>query len=646
MHLYSASVPDFVQAVRDGRLVSKLVSAFEQSEQAPPSESEETSWRQSLPALAEVLDDPAFDRAQVFLELQMPLCSRRCDVLLVGQSARGVPAAVVIELKQWTHAGRSAIPDTVSLGNRTLLHPSAQARGYASFLRHYHSAFTQSDAEVHACSYLHNLEVPATLSLLRDPLLFGPSTRDVPLFARAEATRLQEYLRGCVGAGDGEALAEAVRKGKARPSEKLMDLLVQAVEGSFEWRLVDEQLVAFNSIIAKVEEAQRTGNKAVLAIRGGPGTGKSVLAIQLLAHAARQKWRIAHAAGSKAFQTVLQGKTEEFATDMLKRIYNVRFQNQLPLKELFSTFADIARLGAEQENTLDLLVGDEAHRLWNFRRAKFQNYEKRLSDTPMIDELLRASRVTALFLDDNQMVRADEIGTVGHIRMHAESAGIPFTLIDLNAQFRCNGSKSYIEWVDHALGFPSPRSLQWRRYQGYDFQIVGSMKEMQDRLEHLRLAGNKCRILAGFCWKWSKPNKANGALVHDVHHPAFNGWSAPWIEKTGRDLAPTQHQYFKWATDEAYFSQVGSIYSVQGFEFDYIGLIFGPDLLWQLEQWQADLKANRDAAFKRDLKKSGTDATERLRNIYRVLLTRGMRGTFVYFVDEQTRARFEALLQP
>ncbi|AFE05818.1 hypothetical protein COCOR_04416 [Corallococcus coralloides DSM 2259] len=646
MHLYSASVPDFIKATREGTLVSRLVSAFEQGQSLAPTSSEQKAWRHSLPPLAAVLDDASFERAYIFLELQMPLSSHRCDALLVGRSARGGrPSAVVVELKQWTHAGRSAIPDTVSLGSRTLLHPSAQARGYADFLHHYHSAFTSSDAEIHACAYLHNLEAPAVLGLLRASHVFGPLTRDVPLFAQADAPLLREYLKDCIGAGDGGPLSEAIRSGQAQPSEKLLDVLIQAVEGHFEWRLLDEQRVAFNTITTHVEQAQRSGGKAVIVVRGGPGTGKSVLAIQLLAHAARHQWRIAHAVGSKAFQTVLQAKTEAFATEMLKRIYNVRYQNRLPLRKMFSTFADIAGVGAREENTFDLVVGDEAHRLWNYRRAKFQNFERQLSNTPMVDEMIRASRVTALFLDDNQTVRADEVGTLEHIRSHAESLRVPVTVVDLNAQFRCSGSESYMQWVDHALGFHAPRSLQWREFQGYDFTLVGSMQEMQERLEAKRRLGNKCRIAAGFCWRWSPP-KDNGELVHDVSHPSFSGWSAPWIEKTGRDLVPTQHQYFKWATDEAYFSQVGSIYSIQGFEFDYIGVIFGPDLVWREAAWQADLEKNRDTAFRRDLKRSGTDGTERLRNIYRVLLTRGMRGTLVYFIDHQTRARFEALLQP
>jgi DUF2075 family protein len=150
-------------------------------------------------------------------------------------------------------------------------------------------------------------------------------------------------------------------------------------------------------------------------------------------------------------------------------------------------------------------------------------------------------------------------------------------------------------------------------------------------------------MVAGFCWKWSKP-EGHGGLVRDVNDPRFGGWSAPWIEKSDQHAKSNNHRYYKWATDALYAGQIGSIYSVQGFEFDYIGIIFGEDLVIRNGEWTSNLNKNKDSTFKFELKSSGESATEKLRNVYRVLLTRGMQGTFVFFLDEETRHFFEKML--
>jgi len=214
----------------------------------------------------------------------------------------------------------------------------------------------------------------------------------------------------------------------------------------------------------------------------------------------------------------------------------------------------------------------------------------------------------------------------------------------LNTQFRCAGSRSYLDWVENRLGFDAPRSVAWKEYGGYEFEISAHVSTMQEQLSNLARAGNRCRIIAGFCWRWSEPAR-DGRLVHDVSDPRFGNWSAPWIEKGDRYADPIQHRYFRWANDESGFQQVGSIYSAQGFEFDYVGVIFGDDLVIRNGRWQANLRRNKDRQFQDDLRRrkahgNEVDEAVQLRNIYRVLLTRGMRGTFIFFLDEETRAHF------
>lgn len=646
-HLYDSTVVEFVKLVNDGGIATLLQDRFVDVFEYNPSPNEVTSWANSLAALAQVLDTATLANVRlvfhVFLEYKMPLTSARADVILLGRGSDGKPKAVVIELKQWQAVKESAVRDHVSINNINHLHPSAQVRAYCEYLKYYHRAFTTDNFGIAGCAFLHNMTDHHSIKVLGDPALYGTLPAEYPVFFAKEGSALTHHLETQVGHGVSQNAVEALRTAAIAPSTKLLDVVDKAIQSNFEWRLLDSQLSVFDTVVSKVAEARVTGQKYALVVRGGPGTGKSVLAIQLLAYAARQRWRVAHATGSKAFIDVLKASTQGFADDFLKKVYNVKYKNQIPVGHIFSTFADIATIGAKGAQQLDLVVADEAHRLWDYRRRKFQGMNLVLSNTPMIEEVIAASRVTVLFLDDNQSVRSDEIGSVTYLVGELQRLGVAHDVMDLNVQFRCSGSSSYIEWIDHVLGYPAEQSLAWREFDGYDFQIVDSMADMQAKLDALRDQGNKARLVAGFCWRWSIPN-GNGTLVHDVSDPRFGAWSAPWIEKTEQHAAPIDSRYTKWATDDTYYSQVGSIYSAQGFEFDYIGLIVGEDLVWRNGKWVADVSKNQDGVFKRDLKSSGSDAAEHLRNIYRVLLTRGMKGTFVFFLDQETRRHFEELL--
>lgn len=649
MHLYLATVGEFIDDARNDRIAPALLQNYLREEGHEPSPEQQEAWKKSSAALAEALDDPSLRHVGLFLELRMPLCNRRCDVLLVGRGVDGQPRAVVVELKQWGHVSGAAGSLQV-VRNRTVdLHPSQQAQDYANILSHFHSAFTRKGMKIQSCAYLHNLTDQRSISILRNPTAFGHLPKDTPLFLRGEEHALRDHLEQAVGGDSCPELRDWIVQGVPEPSPKLLDQVVATIQGTEEWTLIDEQRRAFDTILEAVKEARSTGKKSVVIVRGGPGTGKSVLAIQLLGYAAKNHWTVVHSTGSKAFQTVLRGKTQAFSSELMKKLHNVKTKNKLPVENLFSTFAQVAETATNPQKPFDLIVGDEAHRLWDFRRSTWRQRHKPLSDIPLVEELISVAKVTAFFLDDNQAVRASEIGRSEYIIEHARRLGIEPILVDLNIQFRCNGSASYVEWIDHTLGFAERSTLAWydpkEDVPEYDFRIFDSPREMQEALQRKREQGFRARLVAGFCWPWSEP-LPTGGLVHDLQDPRFRGWSAPWIEKTGQNLPPLKNQYYKWATEptDEYFNQVGSIYSVQGFEFDYVGVIFGEDLVWEGTEWAVDLDKSEDRTFKTNVKDDPRDALEKLRSVYRVLLTRGMRGTYVCFLDRKSRERFERLL--
>ena len=643
LYLYKGSVPDFIHNAQLQIFASQLEAEFVRRFGYETTKKEVASWRNSLRALSFVLQDTRFQHCHILLEFKMPTCSSRCDAIVTGEDSSGNAQAVVVELKQWQFVRPSAVRDHVTTSGYNSLHASAQARQYCEYLHYYHKACTSQRVRISGCAYLHNLSDKKSIAVLNDPSIFGVLHKEYPVFTAENVPAFQTYLASKVGNGGGAEIADELINGGIEPSTKLLDVVSEVIKQDFEWRLIDEQLTAFATVISEVESLKDKSGKAILLVRGGPGTGKSVLAIQLLAYAAGKHWRVAHASGSKAFQTVLDARTQLLADEFLKNVFGVKFKRQLPVSQLFSTFANIAQVGAAKENEFDLVIGDEAHRLWDYRRRKFRGMNKQLSITPMIQEVVRASKVTVLFLDENQSVRVNEIGNVEYIRGQIEQLGYGVELIDLTAQFRCLGSRSYLDWVDHVLGYGAPHSLSWIDFDAYDFRVMNSMQDMQKSLDEAQGDGYSSRIVAGFCWNWSKV-QGHGGLVHDVSDPRFEGWSAPWIEKTAPNVKSSEHRYFKWATDNSYSNQVGSIYSVQGFEFDYVGLIFGEDLVIRAGNWVGDLGKNKDPVFKSELRDNIEQAMDKLRNIYRVLLTRGMRGTFVYFLDEETRDYFRRML--
>ncbi|MFO7561899.1 MAG: DNA/RNA helicase domain-containing protein [Enhygromyxa sp.] len=647
-YLYCAPLTDFLVAVETHTLVPELTQRMLELGDRPPSDAEVESWTASLPALAEVLADPIFATAEIFVELFMPLNGRRCDALLTGHNLEG-PAAVVVELKQWSFVLPSHLSEHVFVGGRNLLHPAVQVRDYVETLRHFHSAFTDSAAaneaiELWGVAFLHGLEPRGDKAELRDPARYGELIHDFPLFYARERRLFARWLAERLVPGPGKAVAERIRSGRPKPSPKLLDLVVECIKGQHDWRLLDEQKTAYFAIRHAIQTAKDSHEKRVFVVRGGPGTGKSVLAIQLLADAARQRWAVAHATGSKAFQTVLQGRTQDFALDLFKRIHGVRTKKALPVGDLFTTFAEVAKLGSREPDRLDLAICDEAHRLWEFRRKKYPNGKVEwLSETSMIDEVIAASRVTVFFLDDNQSVRAGEIGRSSLILARAKALGVPYEVHELDAQFRCAGSTSYIHWVDGLLDFRAGLDLEWQTDRIYTARIWDQMPALDAHLRRQAELGRRCRLLAGYCWRWSKIDGL-GRQPHDLVDPRFGGWSGAWIHKTGKDRKPLDHQYYKWASDDDAYEQVGSIYSVQGFEFDDIGVIWGEDLVWRRDRWIAQLERNKDNAFKRELRSSGGDAVGKLRNVYRVLLTRGMQSTHLFILDEETREHVRACL--
>jgi hypothetical protein len=606
MELWHGSISEFTTEGMAGSLAAKMLFQFYNYHGYQPSESETRSWKNSLKALAEVSGEISARDIGIVLEYHMPYTGCRIDALFFGANAERKHSADVIELKQWSDV---TLADEFSL-NVTVNgvehpHPSQQALDYARHLSEIQSAFQERNIISYSCSFCHNIS-DRSAAYLQDQR-FADLLHKSPLFMGNNKGDFIHYLSDSIVFGKGIELMDFFINGRFKPNKKLLDVLDAVLNSSENWHLLDKQRVAYNCIWSKVMKLKRLGKSAprsAILIRGGPGTGKSVIATQLLADAIRNNLTAVHSTGGKAFTTNLRarfkGAEEMFA-------WNMNMRN-VPVQEL------------------DLLLVDEAHRIRYTSDTRWTPRSER-NQRSQIQELLDAAKVTVFFLDENQYVRPDEIGCTKVIREETSRIGVPLIEYDLDAQFRCGNCVEYVNWIDYLLHFSNNKPNSWKN--NYQLTFADDPLKLDQFLVNSRKMGDSCRIVAGFCWRWSNPLQ-DGTLPPDVK---IGDWARPWNAKALGYYPPEKHPYTVWATTSVGETQIGCIYSAQGFEFDRVGVIWGPDLVWREDKWVA----RKQFTFDSPVKSKGADADRLIRNAYRVLMTRGVKETRILCLDEETK---------
>lgn len=625
MRLYSGTVSEFVEDSAHNRIAEKLKDAFFTNFRFTPSPSEIASWRNSLRAMSLVAERAELRDNGVLLEFQLPATSRRLDCMFTGRDRQNVANAVIVELKQWETATESDgdhVLTFVGGAHRDVLHPSAQVGGYCRYLTDTHTAFDQvaDSISLAACSYLHNYTIQAG-----DPLLapkFNTLIKEYPLYSAEDSKQLITDLNNRLGAGQGLPILDRIERSKYRPSRKLLEHVAKIIDGRPEYVLLDEQLIAFDRVMAAARNSKTSKRKSIVLVIGGPGTGKSVIALNLLAKLASEGLTSHYATGSKSF------------TETLREIVGAR---AAALIKYFNSYTEL------EPEALDVIICDEAHRLRKTSSNRFTPASKR-TNKAQITEIVDVARTSVFFIDDRQIVRPDEIGSAELIRTTAKQRDAIIHEVTLEAQFRCAGSDGFIQWVNNTLEIERTPSVIWNLNEPFEFKIFDSPQSLDGAIRDKLTASFKARLTAGFCWPWSDPIQG-GQLVNDVRLPGFE---RPWNAKpdAGR-LAAGIPKSSLWAYRAGGENQVGCIYTAQGFEFDYVGVIFGNDLVYRPNVgWIGQKEHSHDSVVKR----SGENFAELVKNTYRVLLTRGMKGCYVHFVDKDTenffRSRTETFAQP
>jgi len=612
MIIYENTKVGFCKDMFDSVIEEKIYNAVLEKMGRRTSASEVNSWINSLKDVQIVLssDDIPKD-VGVALEYNVPYTSKRVDVILSGIAESGNNSAIVIELKQWSEAGKVEGKDgIVSInmhGKKEVTHPSYQAWSYVSSIENYNEEVQDRPILLQPCAYLHNYYFRSDDPLL-DPI-YGEYLGRAPLFSKNDRQKLLDFIKKHIKYGDNKETLYLIDKSKLRPSKSLQDFLTGMIKGNEEFIMLDQQKVVYENVIAnakKVLNGNRNG-KLVTIIKGGPGTGKSVLAVNLMVNLTNLGCVTKYVTKNQAPRSVYYNKLKGT-------------KKQIDIKNMFSgsgAFCDTPK------NTFDVLVVDEAHRL-NEKSGLYSNVGEN-----QIKEIIESSRYSVFFIDEHQRVTLKDIGTEAEIEKYALEAGATIEHAELDSQFRCNGSDGYIEWLNDVLQIEETANFDSTGDFNYDLRVFKDPNEMRREIARKNSVNNKSRLVAGYCWNWISSGK-NKNDVYDIELPEFD-FKMSW------NLGSTD----TWAIDEKSINEAGCIHTCQGLEFDYVGVIIGDDLRYEGGRVISDYtkRARTDSSLKGLGKLNAVEREEVadriIRNTYRTLMSRGMKGCYLFCVDKE-----------
>lgn len=618
MIIYQGTKKQFSEDVINNVIADKLEATFKKHHICGGTYAEEKSWINSLPRMKFVLDSGMLpDDAEVALEYQIPSTSKRIDFMIAGKDDYEKNYVYVIELKQWEEAKKTNLDNCVETftggANRVVQHPCTQIYNYTKLLENINEFVRSNDIHLNPACYLHNYK-ESYVGELRDKR-YDFYVKEVPMFFAHDAIKFGNYLKEHIKKKPDPKLFEMIEHGRLKPSKALQDAVLPMLEGKQEFYMIDEQQVAYSYILETVEKALKTGEKYTIVVQGGPGTGKSVIAVSLLA-------RLLHDGYSSAY--VSKNSAPRYVYSKLMRQGHAQ---QSYMDELFLGSGSFVN---EKDDRFDCLLVDEAHRL-NDKSGLYRNLGEN-----QIKEIISASKVSVFFLDEEQIVHVNDIGSVEEIKKWAEHCHSEFICnenLRLTSQFRCNGSDSYIAFLDNLLQIRETANIAFDKNLEFDFKVYDDPCMMREDLKKLNEINNKARMVAGYTYDW-KSTKDSSAM--DIILP--NGFEAQWNFKHTKT----------WAIDKDSFNQVGCIHTCQGLEFDYIGVIIGKDLRYENSSIITDVskRSSKDQSIKglkKDFRRSHL-AERIIKDTYKVLMTRGQKGCFVYCEDKALAEHIKEML--
>ncbi len=615
MIVYSSTKSEFRNDVRSNLIVEKILTDYKRNLGHSTSKAEIKSWKNSMMYMSNILEDNEIpNNAGVAIEYKIPQTSKRIDFILTGYNNNNNSTAVIVELKQWSDAtltDKDGIVETFLGGSvRETNHPSYQVWTYAALLENFNEAVQEQKILLHPCAYLHNMKFDGVIKNSK----YKYYLQKAPVFIEKDTEKLASFIKHFIKYGDDSKVMFEIDNGKIKPSKNLADMLLSMLQGNEEFLMIDDQKLVYETAL-KLATNSTVKDKNVLIVEGGPGTGKSVVAINLLVQLTNKQLVTRYVTKNAAPRTVY----ESVLTGTFKKTQ---------ITNLFSgsgAYTDI------EANIFDVLIVDEAHRL-NKRSGLFQNLGEN-----QIKEIIQAAKFSVFFIDEDQRITWKDIGEKREIENWAYKLGASISCLKLQSQFRCNGSNGYLAWLDNILEINNTANETLKDIN-YDFKVFKSPNELKKAILIKNQINNKARLVAGYCWNWIS-KKAHKTSLNDIviesHH-----FEAQWNLATDGNL---------WIRKPDSVNEIGCIHTCQGLEVDYIGVIIGPDLIVRNGKviTRPDKRAKTDQSlkgYKKALKENPQNATQKadvlIKNTYRTLMTRGQKGCYIFCDDSETNAYF------
>jgi uncharacterized protein len=611
MIIYQSNKQEFIDNVFTNRIDEIIGDRYFEKLGKKFGASEMRSFRNSLGFMDRILSDKDIpDDCGISIEYNIPQTSKRIDFIITGQDAHGKENAILVELKQWDKIALTEKDGLVNTrfehGPADTSHPSYQVWSYAMLLESFNEAVYQNDIQLKPCAYLHNYK--------QDGIIDNPFYQDyidkAPIFLKDDAQKLRDFIKSFVKFGDKKDILYKIDNGKIKPSKSLADSIVKMLKKNDEFVMIDDQKIVYENILAITRK--NTNKKHVIIVQGGPGTGKSVVAVNLLA-TTRDGLNVRYISKNSAPRDVFASKL----TGTMKKTH---------ISNMFSgsgSFTDIDK----HKDLFDLLIVDEAHRL-NAKSGMFSNKGEN-----QVKEIIEASKTSVFFIDEDQRVTFKDIGSKQEIINWAIKNDADILELELSSQFRCNGSDGYLAWLDNVLEIKETANLEFD--VDYDFKVLDTPEQVRDMIFEKNKINNKARLVAGYCWDWkSKKDKTVSDIV-------IGDFGIRWNLAADGSL---------WIIAPESVTEVGCIHTCQGLEVDYVGVIVGDDFVIRNGKvvTQPNKRAKTDKSlhgYKKlrvyDEKMADTKADLIIKNTYRTLMTRGMKGCYVYFTDKETREWFK-----
>jgi uncharacterized protein len=612
---YLASKAQFLE---DAHIIEDLVrDAVKQNLGLGVGPNEYSSWRNSLGnGMSHILSSPEIPiDAGIAIEYQINKLRNRIDFIVSGKGADGSESIVIIELKQWTDVDYSELPEHVNTfvgqKKRDVVHPAYQARSYASLLEMYNEYVYETPVRVTSCAYLHNC---IEIDVVNDSR-YEEALRSTPVFVKGQKGEIIKLISDQIKSGEGVELLKKIDSSPTRPSLQLADAVSKMLQGKEAFVLIDDQKTVLETIVKASQDGLK-GDKQVVIVKGGPGTGKSVIAINALSRLMGQRLIARYVTPNAAPRAVFEVK--------LKSAFKGG-----EIKELLSGSGNFTGIDS---NDFDVLIVDEAHRL------KLRTQYSKGGDN-QIREVIHAAKTSIFFLDEAQKVTWKDIGEQFEIEKFAKAMGAKVQILELKSQFRCNGSDGYITWLDETLGIIEDSESSFEGIN-YDFKVFSDPSKLYEEIRAKNSVSNKSRMLAGYCWDWISKSDSE---AFDIVFPKF-GFKAKWnLESRGS----------AWLIDPNSIDDIGCIHTSQGLELDYVGVIIGPDFRVVGGQLTTEPsgRASTDVSlhgykkeFKENPELAAKKADQIIRNTYRTLMTRGMKGCYIYCTDSEVATYFQKRL--